>query len=126
VFALGPRRITGQPILFAQGFEVRRAAGQDLVDVGLVAGVEDDRVVRRVEHPVQRQGQLDDAEVRAEVAPGRGDFMDQELANLSGQIAQFRLREVLQIGGPTDLFKHFASVRTTARPVRVPAEILRN
>ena len=79
-----------------------------------MAGVEDDRIVRRVEHPVQRQSQLDDAEVRTEVATRRGDFVDQEVADLGGQIAQFGLREVLQIGGPTDLFKHSASVRRAA------------
>ena len=32
-------------------------------------------------------------------------------ANLDGQITQVRLGKVLQIGGPTDLFKHPASVR---------------
>ena len=123
VFALRTRRITRQPILFAQRLEVRGPAGQHLVHVGLMAGVEDDRIVRRVEYPVQRQRQLDDAEVGSEVASGRGDFVDQKLADLGGQIAQIRLGEVLQIGGPTDLFKHFASVRTTANSQRRPAEI---
>ena len=49
------------------------------------------------------------------MAARRRDFVDQKVADLGGQIAQFRLREVLQIGGPTDLFKHFASVRRAAR-----------
>ena len=74
--------------------------------VGLVAGVEDDRIVRRVEYPVQRQRQLDDAEVGSKMASGRGDFVNQKLADLHGQIAQIRLGEVLQIGGSTDPFEH--------------------
>ncbi len=123
VLALGPRRITGQATLFAQGFEVRGAAGQHLVHVGLMPGVEDDRVVRRIEHPVQRERQLDDAEIGPEVAAGCGDFVNQKVANLVGQILQFRLRKVLQIGGATDLFEHFASVRTTAGPTPRPAEM---
>ena len=89
-----------------------------------MAGVEDDRVVRRIEYPVQRQRQFDDAEVGSEMASGRGDFVDQKLADLDGQIAQIRLREVLQIGGPTDPFKHFASVPTSRQAgPRLPAEM---
>jgi len=57
------------------------------------------------------------------MASGRGDFVDQKLADLDGQITQFGLRQVLQIGGPTDLFKHFASVRRGASPRRGPAVI---
>jgi hypothetical protein len=88
-----------------------------------MAGVEDDRIVRRVEHPVQRHSQLDDAEVRAEVTTRRGHLVDQEVADFGGQIAQFRLREMLQIGGPTDLFKHPASVRRATNSGRRPAQI---
>ena len=77
-----------------------------------MAGVEDDRIVRRVEHPVQRERQLDDAEVGAEMPAGCSDLVDQELADLVGQIAQLRLGKVLQISGTADLFKHSVSVRT--------------
>ena len=45
-------------------------AGQDLVRIGLVADVPDDAVVRRVEDVVQRDRQLDRAEVRRQVAAG--------------------------------------------------------
>ena len=55
-----------------------------------MAGVEDDRVVRRVEYPVQRQRQFDDAEVGSEVASSSGDFVNQKLADLDGKIAQIR------------------------------------
>jgi hypothetical protein len=87
VFALGARRVPGQAALLAQAFEIRAASGQHLVDVRLVTGVEDDRIVRRVEHPVQRQRELDDAEVRPQVPPGRSNLVDQELANLGSEMA---------------------------------------
>ena len=45
-------------------------AGEDLVRIGLVADVPDDAVVRRVEDVVQRDRQLDRAEVRRQVAAG--------------------------------------------------------
>ena len=54
----------------AQVLELLLAAGDDLVDVGLVARVPEDRVGRRFEHAMQRQGEFDGSEVRAEVAAG--------------------------------------------------------
>ena len=68
MLGLGPARVAGQPAALAQRAELREPAGQQLVHVGLVAGVEDDLVLGRVEDPVERDGQLDHAEVRA-----RGD-----------------------------------------------------
>ena len=112
VLALSARRIPRQPALLAQVVEVRAATRQHLVDVGLVAGVEDDGVVRRVEHPVQGQGQFDDAEVGTEMSAGRSDLVDQEFTNLECEVVQLRLRKVLQIGGSADLFKHPVSLRT--------------
>jgi len=50
--------------------------------------------------------------------------MDQELADLVGQIQHFRMREVLQIGGPTDPFEHPASVRTTTTNARTCGDAL--
>ena len=80
-----------------------------------MAGVEDDGVVRRVEHPVQGQRQFDDAEVGAEMSAGRSDLVDQELTNLEREFVQLRLRKVLQISGSADLFKHPVSLRTLQR-----------
>ena len=71
VLGLGLAGVAGQPALGAQRVEAVGAAGEHLVDVGLVAGVEDDPVGGRVEDPVQRDGQLDHAEVGAQVAAAR-------------------------------------------------------
>ena len=79
-----------------------------------MAGVEDDRVVRRVEDPVQGQREFDHSEIGPQMSTGGSDLVDQELANLDGQFGQLRLGKVLQISGSADLFKHYASLRTAA------------
>ncbi len=86
VLALVARRVARQTALLAQGVELVAPTGQHLVHVGLMAGVEDDRVVRRVEHPVQREGELDDTEVGAEMSAGCSDLVDQELSDLVSKI----------------------------------------
>ena len=58
------------------------AAGQHLVGIGLVADVPDDAVVRRVEDVMQRDRQLDRAEIRRQMAAGPADRIDDELAQL--------------------------------------------
>ena len=77
-----------------------------------MSGVEDDRIVRRVEHPVQGKGQLDHTEIGAEMPAGCSDLVNQEFADFLRQIAQLRLGQVLQICGTADLFKHSDSLRT--------------
>ena len=70
VLGLGPARVAGQAAALAQRAESAAPAGEQLVHVRLVAGVEDDPVPGRVEDPVQRDGQLHDAEVRPEMPAG--------------------------------------------------------
>ena len=65
VLALGAAGVAGQPAGLAQRRHRVGAAGEDLVHVGLVADVEQDRLARRVEDPVQGDGELDRAQVRA-------------------------------------------------------------
>ena len=70
VLGLGPRGVAGQPAFLLELREALTAAGHELVDVGLVTGVEEEDVLGRVEDPVQGEGELDDAEVRAEMPAG--------------------------------------------------------
>ena len=72
------------------------------MDVGLVAGVEEDLVLRGVEDPVQGDGQLDHAEVGAEVAAGLGDRVDEEGPDLPGQLVQLLRAEPVQIARSPD------------------------
>ena len=62
-------------------------------------GVEDDGVGRRAEDPVQRQGQLDDAQIRPEMTAALGHLLDQELPDLRGQFGQLRRRQRLTSSG---------------------------
>ena len=67
VLRLAARWIPGEPALLAERFEEVQPAGDHLVHVCLMTGVEDDRVAGAVEDSVQCHGELDDTEVRAQV-----------------------------------------------------------
>jgi hypothetical protein len=96
VLTLTLARVAGEPAAAAQEVEAVLAAGDDLVHVCLVAGVEENPVLRRVEDAVQGEGQLDHAEVRAQMTAGARDLRDEEVADLrrehvellGGQVAQ--------------------------------------
>ena len=59
----------GQAAALAQGADAVAPAGQDLVRIGLVADIPDQPVARRVEHSVDRDGQLDHAQRRRRDGP---------------------------------------------------------
>src|SRR5699024_2700457 len=84
VVGLGAAGVPGQPAAAAQGGEVP-PAGEQLVHVRLVAGVEDDRVARGGEPPVDGQRQLHHPEVRAQVPAAAGDLVHEKLADLGGE-----------------------------------------
>ena len=82
---LGLARVAAQPALDPQPVELAGPSGEHLVHVGLVAGVPHDPVARRVEDAVDGHGQLDHAEVGAEVAADRRAGGDQPVADLAGE-----------------------------------------
>ncbi len=75
---LHPARVAGQSPRRSESIELAPPSGQQLVGIGLVAGVEEDRIVRRMKHPVQGDGQLHDAEIRAEMTAGSIDGVDHQ------------------------------------------------
>jgi len=77
-------------------------AGEHLVHVRLVPGVPHDRVVRRLEHAVQRDGQLDHAKVRPKMAAGAADRLDEPLADLRRERRQRRLGQCPNVGRSGD------------------------
>ena len=101
VVGLAPAGIAGQAPLLTEAGEVV-ASGEQLVHVGLVAGVEDDGIARRVEDPVQGHGELDHAEVGAEMTTGARDLGDKEGADLVGQSREVAGRQGTQIRGFVD------------------------
>ena len=96
VLGFGAVRVAGHAALLAEGAEVL-ASGEEFVHVGLVSGVEHDAVAGGIEDPVHRDGELDDAEVRAEVASGLGDVADQEIPDLGCELIQLRLGQLAQV-----------------------------
>ena len=110
VLGLGLARVARQAALLPQADEAARSTGDDLVDVRLVAGVPEDPVPRRVEHPVRGERELDRAEVRAEVATGPRHRAHQEVADLGGERVQPRPVETTQVAGSGQRLKHPARV----------------
>ena len=77
-------------------------AGENLVDVALMADVHDETVFRRVEDVVHGQRHLDDAKIRAEVASRLRKDRDQLLPNLLRQRLQLLDGEALHIRRPVN------------------------
>ena len=100
-YSLSSRR--GKPEMPPSWRSVRHAvapAGEDLVRIGLVADVPDEAVVRRVEDVVQRDGQLD----RAEVATTGGRRSARRSAARTRaarrrSVRQLGARQAAQVGG---------------------------
>ena len=101
VLGLGAGGVAGQAALRLELGEVL-TAGEQLVDVGLVPGVQQDPVLRGVEDPVQRDGQLDHAEVGAEVSAGLGHRVDEEGTDLPRQLLELLRAEPVQIARSPD------------------------
>ena len=107
-----------QPAVLADGVELVAAAGEDLVRVGLVADVPEDLVLRRLQHGVQRDGDLAGAEVGAEVAADLADGVDDVLADLLGDLLQLVLGERPEVVGSVDAIQELGhEVRVTMKSV---------
>ena len=94
--ALRERR---EAVLLLDRRDAIAAAGQDLVRIALVADVPDQAVARRVEEPVQRNRELDDAEARAEMAARCRDRLDQIGTQLVRDVRELRLRDLAEVIG---------------------------
>ena len=73
------------------------AAGQNFVDINLMAHVPDELVLGRVENLVQRDGQFHDAEIRAEMAAALGEALDQFGADFAREFLQLRHRQLFDV-----------------------------
>ncbi len=102
VLAFGAQHEAVEAAGLTQGFKAVEPSGQDFVDIGLVADVEEELVLGSVEDRVEGQGQLHDAEVGAEVAAGLRKGLNQELANLFGQCGHLSKAQTLEIGRRMD------------------------
>ena len=105
VFALRALGEAGEAAALAQRTDARAPAGEDLVRIGLMADVPDQPVARRVEHVVQCNRQLDDAEAGAEMAAGHRHRADRLGAQLVGQLSEIAGREAAQVFRRLDLVR---------------------
>jgi hypothetical protein len=92
VFAFRAQKKSVQPLVLPHRADAIEPAGKHFVDVTLVADVEDETVPRRIEDAMQRDRQLDHAEIRSEMSAGLREDFDQLIAHF--------LRELRQIAGP--------------------------
>ena len=106
VHGFGAFGVAGQSALLAQRGEVL-AAGDQLVHVGLVAGVEDHGVARGVEDAVDAQRQFDDAEVGPEVPAGPGHVRHQEFTDLLCEVLQLDHAQPAQVARLVDGLKQW-------------------
>ena len=97
VLRFGAAREARDAVEHAQARHRLAPPGEDLVRVGLVADVPDDAVLGRVEHVVQRDGELDRAEVRRQVAAGLRHRLEHVGAQLVGELRQLPALERAQL-----------------------------
>ena len=86
VLALAAQEKSVQPLVLANRVEPVEAAGEELVDIALVADIENKLVPWRVEDAVQCNRQLDHAKIRPQMAAGLGEDANQFLADFLGQV----------------------------------------
>jgi len=97
--------VARQAALLAQRGELVATASEDLVDIALVAGVEDDRVPWRVEDAMDRDRQFHDAQVGTEMPAGTAHARDQEGPDLRSQLVELSPRQPPQGGWIRDPFQ---------------------
>jgi len=96
VLALGATRKGGDTVLLAQGAHALATASEDFMRIRLMAHVPHQPVVRGVEHVMQRDGQLDDAQAGTEMPTGLADRVEQFQAQLIGQGFQLGFTQTTQ------------------------------
>ncbi len=98
VLALGPEKETVQPLVLPHRMDAIEPAGKHLVDVTLMADVEDELVLRGGENAMERDGQLDHAEIRAEVTAGLREHLDQLVAHFLRELRETFLGQRFHVG----------------------------
>ena len=102
VLALAALGEAAEPPALPQGADPVAPPGQDLVRIALVPDVPDQPVVGRVEHIMDRGGQLDHAEPRAQMPAGHADRADRFGAQFVGQLPQLFGLQLAEVGGGID------------------------
>ena len=94
-----------QSAVLSHRWEAIETASEHFVHVTLMTHVHDKPIARRVENAVQRDGQLDDAQIRPEMPAGLGKDFDQFVAHLLRQLRQILFAQRFYISGRMDPFE---------------------
>ena len=100
--ALFPFWETADPPHLAEGGEAFLPAGDDLMGIGLVSHVPDQKVPWRIEHIVEGQGQLHRSQGRGQVAAPYRHGFNHHLPELFGQAVELVQTEMTNVLGKTD------------------------
>jgi hypothetical protein len=99
MFAFRAKEKTIQALVLTHGRDAIEATGKHFVDIALMAHVKDEAVAGRFENAVQRNGQLNHAEVGTKVtACLRKDFY-QLVAHFLGELRQILFAQRFDIRG---------------------------
>ena len=113
----------GKPVQLAEGSKPIPAAGQDFMDITLVAHVEDKAVPLRVKDPVDGNGQLYYSQVGGQVPSGPGNARYKKLPQLLAELGELALRQRPDVGGRVDrIQKHSVSSQWWNRYKNRPAQ----
>jgi hypothetical protein len=99
VLALAAEQETIQALVLADGGKAVESAGEELVDIALVADIEEEFIARCIEDAVKGDREFHDAEVRAQVATGFREDLDEFATNLTGELREGIGRKGLEVGG---------------------------
>src|SRR5207244_11389746 len=95
----------GKSVALAQGPDAVATAGQNLVRIGLMADVPDQPVLRRIEHIVKGNRQLDHPQAGAEMAAGDRHCIHGSLAQFVGELAEVAALQAAHVSRRLDQIK---------------------
>src|SRR5258708_18835010 len=99
VFALAPQEKSIQALILSYRIEAVAPPGKELVNIPLVAHVEDQLVFRRIENPVQRDRQLYHTQIRTEMSTGLRKNRNQLIAYLLSELGKSPFFKTFEVGG---------------------------
>jgi hypothetical protein len=102
VFTFGAKKKAIESAVLPHGVNAVESPGKHLVDVTLMADVEDELVLRSIKDPVERDRQFNHAKVRSKMAASLGKDSYQFVTHFLRELGQAFLRQSFDICGGMD------------------------
>ena len=102
VFTLGAEEEAVQTVMLADGVDAVPAASKHLMNVALMGDIKDEAILRGVENPVQGDAELHDSKIRAQMAAGLAECLDECLTDFLRKFGQFLQRQGFEVGRGVD------------------------